>query len=91
MASGQEVSTYLDKIVTNTIQVVTTGKATARDWREFTQKVPVFEKILKSVQPDLAQRVKDPSAEISQSDTKYLLQALQLVHTKCLQRTRPYV
>lgn len=82
MASGQEVSTYLDKIVTNTIQVVTTGKATARDWREFTQKVPVFEKILKSVQPDLAQRVKDPSAEISQSDTKYLLQALQLVHTK---------
>lgn len=82
MASGQEVSTYLDKIVTNTIQVVTTGKATARDWREFTQKVPVFEKILKSVQPDLAQRVKDPNAEISQSDTKYLLQALQLVHTK---------
>lgn len=82
MASGQEVSTYLDKIVTNTIQVVTTGKATARDWREFTQKVPVFEKILKSVQPDLAQRVKDPNAEITQDDTKYLLQALQLVHTK---------
>lgn len=82
MASGQEVSTYLDKIVTNTIQVVTTGKATARDWREFTQKVPIFERILKSIKPELATRVNDPNAEITQGDTKYLLQALQLVHTK---------
>ena len=82
MASGQEVSTYLDKIVTNTIQVVTTGKATARDWREFTQKVPIFERILKSIKPELANRVNDPDAEITQGDTKYLLQALQLVHTK---------
>ncbi len=80
MASGQEVSTYLEKVVTNTIQVVSYGKATARDWREFTQKIPIFEKILKSIQPELAERMKDENAEITKEDTKYLLEAFQIVH-----------
>ena len=80
MASGQEVSTYLDKVVTNTIQVVSYGKATARDWREFTQKIPIFEQILKSIQPELAERMKDENAEITKEDTKYLLEAFQIIH-----------
>lgn len=80
MASGQDVSTYLEKVVTNTIQVVSYGKATARDWREFTQKMPIFETILKQIQPELANRIKDEDAEITKEDTRYLLEAFQIVH-----------
>ena len=80
-ASGQEVSTYMQRLVTNTQQVVSTGKATARDWNEFLRATPVFEKVLAEVTPALRTKLGNDDAELTKSDTSQLLKALQLVRT----------
>lgn len=80
-ASGQEVSTYMQRLVTNTQQVVSTGKATARDWNEFLRATPVFERVLAEVTPALRTKLNNDEAELTKSDTKELLKALQLVRT----------
>lgn len=78
-ASGQDTSTYLQKLVTNTMQIVSTGKATVRDWNEFLRATPVFEQVMAEVTPALRAKLNDDTAEVTKNDTTQLLRALQLV------------
>lgn len=78
-ASGQDVSTYMQRLVTNTQQIVSTGKATARDWNEFLRATPVFEQVLAEVTPELRSKLGQDDAEITKNDTAQLMHALQLV------------
>ena len=72
----------MQKLVTNTMQIVSTGKATARDWNEFLRATPVFEAVMAEITPALREKLGDESASISKSDVTQLLHALQLVRNE---------